>query len=344
MAVVIVLATISFFGASAPSSAAGTADPGTLRVVSVDMDAQQNVNLVVQLGSDTSAADPTPAFSVSPRSIADPLRVTRLGARGVDLMLVFEAATPATILRGVRTAAAEALLTLPPGARVGVAGTAGRDGGSMSTDTATALLALDRVRTDRSTHELLAEAVDLFQRSPRVAGRHRAVVLFDVRPYPESSLAVLNLGAKAAASGVAVYVVRFVDRRVLHPALEEMAVRTGGLVSATDDPTRLAAAYHRVLADLESRYQLRFHLRDRSPEEVRVTVEQRGMTRSTVVPLPSTAERARGLHFTPTSVTLVVVFGLLVLTSLVLFTRLRESLRRTVDRERQPGSAQPPKP
>jgi hypothetical protein len=341
-AALIALATISSsFGASVSSATAGAGEAAELRAVSVDIDTKQNVTLVVRLGSFAQAAAPATAFSVSPRSMAHPLRVTRLGARGLDLMLVFETTGGATVLRAVRTAAAEVLLTLPRGARVGVAGATGRSGGeSLSTDTAAAVLALDRVRTDRSIHDLLAEALDRFQRSPRVPGRHRALLLFDVGLYPGTSLAVLNLGEQAAASDVAVYVTRLLDGRVPHHALEELAVRTGGLVSSTDDPTGLGSAYHRVLVDLESRHQLTFRLRDRVPEEVRVTVELGGVTRSTIVPIPSSAGHTRGPGFAPTSLTPLLLAAsvlALILVVLLTFGRLRGGLRRTVDREQQPG-------
>jgi hypothetical protein len=338
-AALIALATISSsFGASVSSSAATAGEAGEVRTESVDIDAKQNVTLVVRLGSfEPAAAVPATAFSVSPRSMAHPLRVTRLGAGGLDLVLAFDPAGPATVLRAVRTAAAEVLLTLPRGARAGIAGATGRSGGdSLLTDTAAAVLALDRVRTDRSIHDLLAEALERFQRSPRVPGRHRALLLFDVGTYPGTSLAMLNIGEQAAASDVAVYVVRLLDGQPPHQALEELAVRTGGLVASTHDPARLGSAYQRVLADLGSRHRLEFRLPGRAPDEVRVTVELGGVTRSTIVPLPSSAGDTRGPRFAPTSLTPVLsVAGVLalILVVLLIFGRRRSVLRPTGDRE-----------
>jgi hypothetical protein len=349
----VVLATLSYwFFALAPASSAAPPERGEPRLVSVDVDSERNATLVVRLGPRAPADVPATAFSVSPRSTSDPLRVARLGAKNLDLMLAFEAVAGAAARREVRAAAAEVLLTLPSGARVSVAGTAGSSG-SLSTDTAVAVLALDRVRSDRTIHQLLAEALDQFERSPRIAGRHRGLLLFDVGPYPESSQALQKLSARAAASEVSVYVIRLLGSRAPNRALEQLAERTGGLLAATDDPTQLGAAYSRVLADLESRHELRFRLPDPAPGKVRVTVRQNGMTKSTTIALSSPVRqtpahrkpsahselpvhREPGFRVTPSTVTLallVMAGAVWALVALVVLVRVSSGLYRAAARK-----------
>jgi hypothetical protein len=98
-----------------PASAAAPPERGEPRVVSVDVDSTGQVTLVVRLGPRTPERLPATAFSVAPGATSEPLRVTQLGSQDLDLMIAFDAAGTATARREVRAAAAEVLLTLPPG-------------------------------------------------------------------------------------------------------------------------------------------------------------------------------------------------------------------------------------
>ncbi|MBM7785483.1 vWA domain-containing protein [Tenggerimyces flavus] len=293
------------FSAGVPAFAQ-TPQASKLRVVSVLADGQRNVSLVLRLDADSPTPVPTTVFTVSPRAKNDPVKVSRRGAQGLDLMLVYSTSTPDAVVRGVRTASAELLLRVPSGSRVGVAGSTDD---VLSTDTAATVLALDRVRTDRTIEELLTEGLTLFEHSPKVAGRNPSLILFDVGPYPYTAETIRPIQARAVANDVAIYVVRLKDGRTPNKVLDELAAKTGGTVSVADDPSQLGAAAGHALADAQSRYDLRFKLPEPAPEQVQVTAKRGDVTTSTTVALPASVSRAVEVDVPPDTVTLVVMAG-----------------------------------
>ncbi len=285
---------------------AQTPSASKLHVVSVLADGERNISLILRLDAETPTPVPTTVFSVSPRAEGDPVKVSRRGAQGLDLMLVYATSSPAPVWRGVRGAAAEVLLSVPTGSRVGVAGSTDD---MLSDDTSATVLALDRVRPDLTIHALLTEGLHLFEQSPRQPGRNRSLVLFDVGTYPSSAETIKALQARAVTSDVAIYVVRLDDGRTPNKALDELAAKTGGTVSLTDDPTQLVAAAGRALDDVQSRYDLRFKVPEPAPEQVQVTAKRGGVTTSTTVALPASVARAVDAEVPSNTVTLVVMAG-----------------------------------
>lgn len=291
------------FSAGAPAQAQ-TPQASKLRVVSVLADGERNISLILRLDSPTPL--PTTEFSVSPRAEGDPVKVSRRGGQGLDLMLVYATSSPAPVWRAVRAAAAEVLLRVPTGSRVGVAGSTDD---RLSEDTAATVLSLERVRADRTIHALLTEGLALFEHSPQATGRNRSLVLFDVGPYPYSADTVRTLQARAVANDVAIYVVRLNDGRTPNKALDELAAKTGGTVSATDDVAQLGTAAGHALADVQSRYDLRFRVPEPAPQQVQVTAKRGDVTTSATVALPASVARAIDAEVPSNTVTLVVMAG-----------------------------------
>lgn len=240
--------------AAAPSAEAVTRPAGSLRVLATDPSAYPEVVVTVAApspASEAGRATPVRAFAVDGTGATIPVTVEAAGASDVVLLLDTSGEPDEAMLRSLRAAAVEFVLSTMPGVRTAVmtAGEGPEVLSPLSADVTSVMAGLSGLPTPGPPglgDDLAAAAAELAAEDRSTS----TIVVLSPRAGPPVDAELERLVAEAVAPGLPVYVV--------HP-------RGGGGVATTAPvrfvdagPLGLVPAMAQVARDLDRHYVLRF--------------------------------------------------------------------------------------
>lgn len=299
------LAAVLLIGfVATPSFAARDGRSENLRVRKVDTSNHPLVSVDVippwlLSEQDLSAKD----FQVSQVGGVRSVTVTPLRKEPLEAVFVVDTSVHEEDLRAAQAAVVEALLRLPPDARVTVLSMALRERQTemrLSAPTeAIQEVARLRPQPPRKPKNALIGALRAFSRNEDA---RRVVIGLAMGSVSEDATALRGMAERFLRANASLHAAVLTDGEPSLAVTEElakMASRTGGSVKVVGDRSRLVSAYDSFTTELQAQYRLTFRLRRGQPAEITVRVSRAGITASTALRLDSGPSADSGLPVLP---------------------------------------------